>query len=68
MKGINREVIPYTVQGMLDATGQKIEVFSEHMTGIDFYLDPTVIDGQSSERIRGVLRKALEALERVHVK
>ncbi len=68
MKGINREVIPYTVEGMLDATGQKIEVFSEHMTGLDFYLDPTVIDGQSSERIRGVLRKALETLERFKVK
>ena len=64
MKGINREIIPYAVEGMLDATGQKIEIFSEHMTGLDFYLDPTVIDSHSSERIRGVLRQALDALER----
>src|SRR5262245_63317901 len=36
MKGISREVVPYAVQGMLDALGQKVEIFSEHMTGLDF--------------------------------
>ena len=29
MKGINREVIPYLVKGLLDATGHNIETFSE---------------------------------------
>ncbi len=64
MKGISREVIPYVVEGMLDASGEKVEIFSEHMTGLDFYLDPATVDAPTSERIRGVLRKALEILER----
>src|SRR5262249_42556056 len=28
MKGISREVVPYAVEGMLDALGQKVEIFS----------------------------------------
>jgi adenylate cyclase len=65
MKGISREVVPYVVEGMLDAKGETVEIFSEHMTGLDFYLDPATVDGSASERIRGVLRKALDALERL---
>jgi len=43
MKGISREVVPYAVEGMLDEMGQKVEIFSQHMTGIDFYLDPSML-------------------------
>jgi adenylate cyclase len=64
MKGISREVVPYSVEGMLDAEGHKIEIFSEHMTGLDFYLDPSMVTDGSAERIRAVLRNALSALER----
>ena len=63
MKGISREIVPYAVEGMLNAAGQTVGIFSEHMTGLDFYLDPTVIDNQSSDRIRRVLREALDTLE-----
>ena len=41
-----------------------VEIFSEHTTGLDFYLDPATVDARTAERIRGVLRKALETLER----
>jgi adenylate cyclase len=64
MKGIGREVIPYTIGGLLDETGAIRHIFSEHTTGLDFYLDPTAVDSQTAERIRGVLRKALAALEK----
>jgi adenylate cyclase len=64
MKGISREVIPYTVEGMLDATGQTSKVFSAHMTGLDFYLDPRMVNAGSAERIRTVLQQALAALEK----
>jgi hypothetical protein len=64
MKGISREVVPYSVEGMLDAEGHKIEIFSEHMTGLDFYLDPSMVTDGSAEHIRAVLRNALSALER----
>ena len=64
MKGISREVIPYTVEGMLNANGEKTEIFSENMTGLDLYLDPTMLDRRSAEHVRAVLKKALAALEK----
>jgi adenylate cyclase len=64
MKGISREVVPYAVDGMLDALGQKVEIFSEHMTGLDFYLDPTMVNVGSAQQIRTLLQKAIAALEK----
>ncbi len=64
MKGISRDVVPYSVEGMLDGSGNKVEIFSEHMTGLDFYLDPSMVTAGSADRIRGILRSALSALER----
>jgi adenylate cyclase len=64
MKGISREVIPYSVEGMLDAAGQGIKIFSEHLTGMDFYLDPSMVHSGSAERIRAVLLDAIAALEK----
>jgi hypothetical protein len=43
--------------------GQKVEIFSEHMMGLDFYLDPTMVNGGSADRIRKVLQNAIAALE-----
>ena len=64
MKGIRREVIPYAVEDMLDADGNRIEIFSEHMTGLDFYLDPSMVTAGSAERIRNLLQTALSALDK----
>ena len=64
MKGISREVVPYAVEGMLDDAGNTVEIFSEHMTGLDFYLDPSMVSTASTERIRAILGKALAALDR----
>ena len=64
MKGISRAVVPYAVEGMRDATGQKIEIFSEHMTGLDFYLDPSMVNVGSTERIRALLQDAITALKK----
>ena len=44
MKGISREVVPYAISGILDATGETVTVFSEHQTGLDFYLNANMID------------------------
>jgi adenylate cyclase len=63
MKGISREVIPYVVSGILDATGKNVHVFSEHMPGMDFYLNATMIDSTKAPHIREVLRDALKALD-----
>ena len=64
MKGISRAVIPYSVEGMLNADGEKAEIFSENMTGLDLYLNPTMLDTRSAEHVRSVLKNALAALEK----
>lgn len=63
MKGISREVVPYRVEGMLDAAGNIMTVFSEHTTGLDLYLDPTMINQHNAGHIKLVLQQALDAVE-----
>ena len=63
MKGISREVIPYLVSGVLDATGKNVQVFSEHMTGLDFYFNASMIDTAKAPHIREILQGALKALD-----
>ena len=64
MKGISREVVPYAVDGIVGAEGETIAVFSEHLTGLDFYLNANMVDADSAGRIRKVLQDALEALDK----
>jgi hypothetical protein len=63
MKGISREVIPYVVSGVLDATGRNVQVFSEHMTGLDFYFNAGMIDSTKAPQNREILQDALRALD-----
>jgi class 3 adenylate cyclase len=64
MKGINREVVPYSVDGLLDASGNvSAPVISEHVTGLDFDFDPSRVDAAAAERIQAVLRAAMAALD-----
>ena len=64
MKGISREVVPYLVQGIVDTSGRMTQVFSEHMSGLEFYLNANMIDANSVGYVRGVLQDALKALEK----
>ena len=41
MKGISREVVPYAISGVLDSTGQTVQVFSEHQTELTSTSTPT---------------------------
>jgi hypothetical protein len=63
MKGLNREIVPYAVEGMLDEAGRKVKVLSEHMAGLDFYLNPSMVHSGSAERIR-TLQDAISALDK----
>jgi adenylate cyclase len=64
MKGINREIVPYSVDGLLDAAGAAAaHVFSEHVAGLDLDLDPSKVDAAAAQRIQSVLRAALAALD-----
>jgi adenylate cyclase len=62
VKGINRDVVPYVVDGLLDASGQTVRVVNIHTPGLDLYLDPTKISSTETERIRRLLRDALDSL------
>jgi class 3 adenylate cyclase len=64
MKGISREVVPYAVDGIVDAEGGSTEIISEHLRGLDLYLDPTMVESGSDEKIRSVLRRAMAVLEK----
>ncbi|NJD34115.1 MAG: adenylate/guanylate cyclase domain-containing protein [Betaproteobacteria bacterium] len=64
MKGIAREVVPYAIEGLMAPDGTTLEVFSEHSTGLDLYMDLGRIDKSTSESVRSVLNQAISALDR----
>lgn len=63
MKGIYREVVPYAVDGLLDAEGKTVRVLSEHMTGLDLHLDLGQLDRSEAGRVRAALLEAVAALD-----
>jgi class 3 adenylate cyclase len=64
MKGISRNVVPYSVDTIVDASAEKSGVVIERMPGLDFYLDPSIVKSSDAERIRSVLKDALASLEK----
>jgi adenylate cyclase len=68
MKGISREVIPHSVDSMIDTSAEKADVVIERMPGLDFYLDPSIVKSADTERIRSVLLNALSSLDKRQAK
>lgn len=64
MKGIAREVVPYSFEALLDPTGARPSIVEEHLQGVDLFVDPTMVDPADASRIRSVLAAALAALEK----
>ncbi|MDB5764607.1 MAG: adenylate/guanylate cyclase protein [Herminiimonas sp.] len=64
MKGISGEVIPYAIEGFIDAGGNTMQVFSEHGAGLDLYLDLGRVDAGESQHLRSVLSRAIEAIDK----
>ena len=64
MKGISREVIPYAIESIKNAGDEGLQVFSEHLTGLDFYLNANMIDPRTATRITDVLQGALNVLKK----
>ena len=63
MKGISRDVVPYSVVRVLDASATKDGVVIERMAGLDIFLDPAMVDTRDTERVRSILSSALAALD-----
>jgi adenylate cyclase len=63
MKGIQREVVPYAVTGLVDGEDHRTYVLSEHFAGLDLDLDIRRLEQTDRLRVRTALREALAALE-----
>jgi adenylate cyclase len=68
MKGISREVVPYSVERLLDAQGMDAAVVSEERAGLRLYLDPAAIDINDLDKIKDTLGRAMSALERMQAR
>jgi class 3 adenylate cyclase len=64
MKGISREVIPYSIDNVIDGVGGTGQVKVERIKGLDFYLDASALDAQGIDRIRSILNDAITRLDR----
>jgi adenylate cyclase len=64
VKGINRDVVPYVIDGLLGASGEIVRVVKLHERGLDLYFDPSQVAGEDADRIRKALQDALDALKR----
>ncbi|MEQ8652594.1 MAG: adenylate/guanylate cyclase domain-containing protein [Kiloniellales bacterium] len=62
MKGIARDVVPYTVEGLREDPEAKSAVISEHAKGVDLYLDIENIDAPAAARLSAKLQLALDRL------
>jgi adenylate cyclase len=68
MKGISREVVPYRVEGLLGELAQREQVISEHVTGLDLFLDLDALDEAGVERAKRRLSEALDAVSMMHAR
>jgi hypothetical protein len=57
MKGISRPVVPYVIDGTLASSGEVSNLISEHMAGLDLYLDPSLLDESAAAKTRALLEK-----------
>ena len=62
VKGLGREIEPYSVRGPLDGLSGAAEVFSAHWKGLDFFMDPSAVGAEAAPRVRELLNRALSAL------
>jgi hypothetical protein len=63
MKGINREVIPYSVDSLNDAAAETSGIITERAPGLELYLDPAVVKSGDAARVRSLLETALASLK-----
>ena len=56
MKGIAHPVVPYVVDGVLGGEGVTHKLFSEHMPGLDLYLDPSAMNEDGARAREGAAR------------
>ncbi|WP_375305852.1 adenylate/guanylate cyclase domain-containing protein [Bradyrhizobium sp. A11] len=63
MKGISREVIPYSVDALDDGAAERSGIITERAPGLELYLDPAVVKSGDAARVRALLESALASLK-----
>jgi class 3 adenylate cyclase len=63
VRGLSREIRPFLVEGLKNESGAAVQIFNEHASGLDFFMDINVVDEAAAARVRGVLQQAISALE-----
>ncbi|SES45270.1 adenylate/guanylate cyclase domain-containing protein [Rhizobium sp. NFR03] len=63
MKGIQREIVPYAVNGLISGAEQTRGVVRETLAGLDLRLDPTQLDPTERAKARAILRQAMAAID-----
>ncbi|MGO7428251.1 adenylate/guanylate cyclase domain-containing protein, partial [Rhizobium ruizarguesonis] len=63
MKGIQREIVPYAVDGLTLGVDHKSRVLSEHISGLDLHLDMSRLEPADRLRVRTALKEAIDALD-----
>jgi class 3 adenylate cyclase len=63
LKGISRKIVPYMVEGILDPTSESPTTINEINNGLTLFLDTAKLDGESAERARQILEKAIAAVK-----
>jgi class 3 adenylate cyclase len=62
MKGISREVVPYSVEGLIGDLAQRAHVITEQATGLSLFVDIDALDNDGAARAEKRLAEALLAL------
>ncbi|MEQ8354499.1 MAG: adenylate/guanylate cyclase domain-containing protein [Kiloniellaceae bacterium] len=62
VKGINRDVVPYTVEGMAEGEGALAGVFNAYGSGMNVFIDVDMLDEADVQRLKGTLQSAIAAL------
>ncbi len=63
MKGIQREIVPYAVDGLMLGADHKSRVLSEHLAGLDLHLDMSRLEPADRARVVAALKEAIAALD-----
>ena len=63
MKGIQREIVPYAVDGLKLGADHTSRVLSEHLSGLDLHLDMSRLEPADRLRVRTALKEAIAALD-----
>jgi len=63
MKGIQREIVPYAVDGLMLGTDHRSRVLSEHLAGLDLHLDMARLEPADRSRVIAALKEAIAALD-----